>query len=126
MTKLIGILIVLVGIGHANEVEYYIVPPTSSGYSTSMHDVISDEAMKQCVKLYNEALVIEKKLKSMVVDQYSEISVNTYNAEVMTHKNMISSFNRQCAGKQSQSAYEQAQKLNAERQQRLLHNQNRN
>lgn len=124
MIRIIGISILLMSVGYTNEVEHYVVPPTSSSYSTSMHNVISDEAMKQCVKLYNEALVIEKKIKNAVVDQYSATSVNAYNAEVMTHSNMISSFNRECAGKQSQSAYEQAQKLNAERQQRLLQNQN--
>lgn len=112
---IIGFFPFFVTIGNANEVEYYLIPPSSTQI-VSANNIISDDEMKQCVQLYNEALVIEKKLNSMMVNQYDSESVNSYNLIVTEYSRMIRSFNVKCAGKQSQSAYEQAQKLNAERQ----------
>lgn len=90
--------------------QHYEVPPSSN---TSSHvPVISDEAMEQCVKLYNEAKWLGEELQNQYVNQYDSNSVNAYNNKVSKHSQMISSFNLNCAGKQSQSAYEATKKLN--------------
>ena len=46
------------------------------------------------------------------VDIYSEASVNEYNNKIARHTNMTEYFNRNCSGKQSESAYRAAQELN--------------
>lgn len=90
--------------------ETYKVPPSSS---TSSHvPYISDAAMEQCVKLYNNAEWLEKEINSIQVDSYNQTSVNNYNNKVRKHSQMTSTFNKDCAGKQSESAYKAAQKLN--------------
>jgi hypothetical protein len=86
------------------------VPPTES--TSSSVPYISDEAMKECVRIYNEAKWLSDEIDSTEVDQYSEASVNAYNAKITRHANMLESFNRDCAGKQSESAYRAAQELN--------------
>lgn len=89
----------------------YEVPPSSS--SPGSAPVISDAAMEQCVKLYNETKWFADSVNSSSVDSYDQASVDAHNAKVEKHSGMVDSFNRDCAGKQSQSAYEAAQKLNA-------------
>lgn len=86
----------------------YVAPPTSYGNG----DVISDEAMENCVKIYNEAAWLAEKLQVTNVNQYDSNSVNNYNNKVSEHSNMINYFNQNCAGKQSYSAWKAAQKLN--------------
>jgi hypothetical protein len=93
--------------------EIYEVPPTSTTYSSP--PVISDEAMKACVKLYNKTKWLSEEIRSMHVDQYSQLSINAYNKKVDKHSKMTREFNIHCAGKQSRSAYEAAQKLNREK-----------
>jgi len=88
----------------------YEVPPSSS--TSSNVSYISDKAMEQCVKLYNEAKWLGEKISSTAVDSYSKTSVEAYNREVKKHTNMTSSFNKHCSGKQSESAYKAAKKLN--------------
>lgn len=88
----------------------YEVPPSSS--TSSSVPVISDAAMEQCVKLYNETKWLAESLSASGVNTYDQTSVNAYNAKVQKHSDMIRSFNANCAGKQSRSAYEAAQKLN--------------
>ncbi len=89
----------------------YEVPPSSS---TSTHvPYISDQAMEACVKLYNEGEWLGDEIRSTQVDSYSRTSVDAYNNKVNRHSNMINAFNRDCAGKQSESAYKAAQKLNS-------------
>ncbi len=90
----------------------YEVPPSSS--TSSSVPVISDHAMEQCVILYNDAKDLKREMTSMYVDSYSQTSVNTYNNKVNRHSQMTNQFNRDCAGKQSESAYKAAQKLNRE------------
>ena len=46
------------------------------------------------------------------VNQYNQLSVDNYNSKVSRHSKMINSFNKDCAGKQSESAYRAAKKLN--------------
>ncbi|GIT99701.1 hypothetical protein TSL6_02080 [Sulfurovum sp. TSL6] len=88
----------------------YEVPPTSS---TRGHvPYISDQAMEVCIKLYNEAKWLDKEISNTQVNQYSQASVDAYNNKVSHHSQMINDFNRNCAGKQSESAYKAAQKLN--------------
>lgn len=88
----------------------YEVPPSSS--TSSYVPYISDEAMEQCVILYNKAKWMANEIESAYVNQYSQASVNAYNDKITKHASMIDSFNRNCAGKQSESAYRAAQELN--------------
>ncbi|WP_394165519.1 hypothetical protein [Neptunomonas phycophila] len=90
----------------------FVAPPTST--TTSYVPTISDEAMEECVKIYNEAKWIGEKLDVTVVDNYSKESVNAYNKMVAQHQQRQNRFNSQCAGKRSYSACKAAQKLNQE------------
>jgi len=88
----------------------YEIPPSSR---TSGHvPYISDEAMEKCVKLYNEAKWLSDEITTLNVDRYSQASVDSYNNKVSKHSKLTSYFNSNCAGKQSESAYKAAQKLN--------------
>lgn len=106
--KTISILIIL-GLQVVNA-ENYELPPTSRSYGNA--PVISDEAMEKCVKLYNEAKWLGDEINNMYVDRYSQSSVNKYNSKISKHSKMINFFNKNCAGKQSESAYRAAKKLN--------------
>lgn len=89
----------------------YKVPPSSS---TSSHvPWISDEAMEQCVILYNKIEWLEDEIDNTHVNRYSQDSVNTYNSKIDQFSMMVNKFNSDCAGKQSESAYRAAQKLNS-------------
>ena len=90
--------------------QVYEVPPSSTVRGSVPW--ISDEAMESCVKLYNEGKWLGEKINRMQVDQYSQSSVSSYNNRVSKHSKLINQFNQNCAGKQSKSAYEAAQKLN--------------
>jgi len=96
---------------HFAAAQKYEVPPSSSTYESVPY--ISDSAMEQCVKLYNKAEWLSDEINSTQVDRYSQSSVNRYNQKVSRHSEMIDNFNSDCAGKQSESAYRAAQKLNA-------------
>lgn len=93
--------------------DIYVSPPTqvSSGYVP----VISDEQMEKCVKMYNEAKWIQDELSRSSIDMNSNKSVDNYNLKVRKVNDMINWFNANCAGKQSRSACEAANKLNLER-----------
>ena len=110
MNKLLYIfmlLFVTVGIALA---ETYEIPPSSS---TALNvPYISDEAMIKCVKLYNEAKWLSENIQNTTVNEYSQESIDAYNKKITSHSNMIKIFNRDCAGKQSESAYRAAQELN--------------
>jgi len=88
----------------------YKVPPTTSTMGSV--PVISDKKMELCVKLYNEARWLSKKINNMNVNQYDSNSVNNYNNNIRKHTSMIKQFNAECAGKQSYSAWKATQKLN--------------
>lgn len=88
----------------------YEVPPSDS--TTSSVPYISDEAMKACVVLYNEAKWLADEIDAAAVNRYSQASVNAYNEKVSRHSTMTASFNNDCAGKQSESAWRAAQELN--------------
>ena len=89
----------------------YEVPPSSS---TRNHvPVISDKDMERCVKIYNESEWLLKKINDTYVDRYDKNSVNSYNEMVDKHTEKTNFFNNNCAGKQSQSAYEAAKRLNS-------------
>ena len=91
----------------------YEVPPTSS--TSSRTPVISDAAMEQCVKLYNQAKWLAEEIDRTHVDNYNHAAVNSYNNKISSHSQMTNRFNRDCSGKQSRSAYEAAKKLNSRR-----------
>ncbi len=86
------------------------LPPSSSTRGSVPY--ISDLAMQGCVRLYNEAKWLREEIDRTRVDRYSQSSVNSYNSRVRRHSDMISTFNRDCAGKQSESAWRAAQELN--------------
>ena len=88
----------------------YVVPPSTR--TSSNVPYISDAAMVKCVSLYNNAKWLAEELDRTVVDQYSQESVDAYNTKVNKHREMSQIFNRDCAGKQSESAYKAAQALN--------------
>ncbi len=90
----------------------YKVPPSS--VTRAYVPVISDEMMERCVKIYNEGEWLSQELSSMNVNQYSRQEVNAYNRKVHLLNQKTDWFNRECAGKQSRSACEAAQKLNRE------------
>ncbi len=112
MKKIIYIPIFLAAIlGTQNAVaNVYKVPPSST--TRGSVPWISDQAMEACVKLYNEAEWLNGEMSSTYIDRYSQASVDSYNNKVSQHTQMINNFNRNCAGKQSESAYNAAQKLN--------------
>lgn len=91
----------------------YVIPPSDS--TTRSVPVISDEAMEQCVRDYNESNWLEKDIKRTIVNEYSQASVNAYNAKIERLNKMTNTFNRNCAGKQSASAAKAAEKLNQSR-----------
>lgn len=88
----------------------YVIPPSTS--TSSNVPWISDAAMEECVKKYNKGKWLLEEINEIYVDQYSENSVNYYNSQVTRYSNIIDDFNRNCAGKQSESAYKAAKKLN--------------
>lgn len=88
----------------------YVTPPSTS--TSSSVPWIADAAMEECVKKYNEGKWLLAEINEIYVDKYSEDSVNYYNFQVTRHSKMINDFNRDCAGKQSESAYKAAKKLN--------------
>jgi len=88
----------------------YKIPPTSSTSGSAPY--ISDKAMEECVKLYNQAVWLKNEIDTLQVDRYSQNSVSNYNNKVNRYSKMIKKFNRDCAGKQSYSAWKAVQKLN--------------
>lgn len=91
----------------------YEVPPTRS--TSADVPYISDAAMERCVKIYNQAKWLREDLQRAKVNQYSKSEVNAYNSAVNRLSAMTDDFNENCAGKQSESAYRAAQKLNQKR-----------
>ena len=88
----------------------YEAPPSKSTFGSV--PTISDAAMEQCVKLYNDGKWLLEELKNAKVDRYSQAAVDAYNAKVVKHGAMVDRFNRDCAGKQSESAARAARELN--------------
>lgn len=112
MKKKILLIIIFLTVSGTYELfaRQYEIPPSDT--TSSSVPVISDKAMEVCVKLYNEAEWFLKEINNLPVDNYSQKSVNAYNAKVNKHSNMINIFNQDCAGKQSESACKAAKKLN--------------
>ena len=109
--KILFLAAAAVAISDAFDVEGgYEIPPSTQtqGYAP----VISDEAMQECVKIYNEALAIEKALSSARVNEHSSYEVNLYNESIRAYSQLIDRFNANCAGKQSYSACKAVQELN--------------
>ncbi len=105
------LFLVLVSIFSQNIIaEIYEVPPSRS--TSSSVPWISDKKMEYCVKIYNEAKWLKNEMDGTQVNNYSQTSVDSYNNKVHNHTEMINYFNNNCAGKQSESAYKAAQKLN--------------
>lgn len=55
----------------------YEIPPSAKIYGNA--PVISDEMMRECVKIYDEAFAIERELNSTFANLYSSDEVNLYN-----------------------------------------------
>lgn len=91
----------------------YTVPPTHSTYGHV--PVISDAQMRECVELYNQQKWAAAELSQTRVNHYSQQSVDAYNQQVNKINQMTNEFNKKCAGKQSESACKEANRLNRER-----------
>lgn len=91
----------------------YVMPPTQA--TTGSAPVISDAEMQKCVEMYNQANWLDQELAQMQVDLTSESSVNTYNTKVNQVNALTRLFNAKCAGKQSESACREANRLNREK-----------
>jgi hypothetical protein len=89
---------------------YYEIPPTST--TSANVPWIPDIEMERCVKKYNEAKWLAEEIDKTEVNQYSQPSIDAYNYKITRHSQMTGYFNSNCAGKQSESAYRAAQKLN--------------
>ncbi len=112
--KILFFLAATIAILGAFEIEGgYEIPPSAQTYGNA--PVISDEMMKECIKIYNKALAIERTLNPNLVNRYSNHEVNLYNQNVRMHLQLIDWFNANCAGKQSYSACKAAQELNRQR-----------
>lgn len=110
---LVGVCLALSNPVWANQDRPYMMPPSHSTYGSAM--VISDEDMKKCVELYNQAKWLQEELEKMPVNMYSESSVNAYNEKAKKGNALVSQFNRLCAGRQSESACAQTNALNREK-----------
>lgn len=76
--KILFFLAATIAILGAFEVEGdYEIPPSAQTYGNA--PVISDAMMQECVKIYNEALAIERALNSTFANRYSSDEVNLYN-----------------------------------------------
>lgn len=86
--------------------ERYVTPPTTTtrGYVP----VISDAQMEECVKVYNEITWMNQNLSAAR-------TLDEYNSTVGIINQKTDWFNSNCAGKQSRSACEAANKLNREK-----------
>lgn len=107
--KLVFVLSVVLMVSSSLAKEYEVPPSETTSSSVPW---ISDEAMERCVKLYNEAQWLAEEIELSVVNQYSHASVDNYNSKVNRQSEMIDYFNENCAGKQSESAFKAAEKLN--------------
>ncbi len=106
-------LVLLLSVAYINTNIYareYSVPPSS--ITSANVPWIPDAEMERCVKIYNEAKWLAEDINRATVNQYRQASVNAYNSKVARHSKMTNYFNINCAGKQSESAYRAAQKLN--------------
>jgi len=93
----------------------YEIPPTST--TSANVPWIPDAEMELCVKKYNEAKWLAEEIDRTAVNKYSQASIDAYNSKITRHSQMTDYFNRNCAGKQSKSAYRAAQKLNQQQNQ---------
>ncbi len=110
ITYITAVFVAMILCAQGAVAQVYEVPPSST--TSSSVPWISDEAMESCVILYNKGKWLSKKINQTQVDRYSQSSIDAYNSKVNQHSYMINKFNLDCAGKQSKSAYEAAQKLN--------------
>ncbi len=112
--RILSILVVLVlvmgGVNICYSERSYEMPPTY--FTQDFVPVISDDAMVECIKVYNEATWLKEKLASLTVNQYSRDEVDAYNTKVSEVNRMTSWYNSQCAGKQSYSACKAANEIN--------------
>ncbi len=88
----------------------YKTPPSTS--ATGTVPSISDEAMKKCVEIYNEASWLQEELNNTQVDLSQPASVEAYNSQASVYSQMADYYNNNCAGKQSKLADSAAEKLN--------------
>ena len=88
----------------------YEVPPSRS--TSSYVPYISDKEMERCVEIYNKAKWLSDEVDRTVVNKYDQNAVDSYNSKINHYSKMIDYFNKNCAGKQSESAYRAAQELN--------------
>lgn len=103
-------MLLFVCIGSNTLARDYEIPPSTT--TSANVPWITDAAMEECVKQYNEAKWLGEEIGTTKVDEYSQVSIDAYNSKISRYSQMTDYFNRSCAGKQSESAYRAAQKLN--------------
>jgi hypothetical protein len=110
MNKKIVILISILIFSNLSFAQTYKKPPdvATFGYVP----VISDSKMQECVVLYNKAEWLQEEMELIIIDNYSEESVNSFNKKLNKHTSMIDKFNLECSGKQSLSSCKEVEKLN--------------
>ena len=62
--------------------------------------------------IYNKAKWLNKEIHEINVNRYNQSSIDVYNTKVNRHSFFIDYFNKNCAGKQSESAARAARELN--------------
>ena len=115
MNKLLFICILSTTISTAGvlaetEKKYETPPSHSAGFRSGTS--ISDEETKKCIILYNEARWLKDKIENTQVDRSIQAEVDSYNEKIINHREMINSFNSNCAGKNPQSERQATQELN--------------
>jgi hypothetical protein len=77
---------------------------------------ITDEEMKYCIKLYNNAERLTEKIDRdrPQVDSYSEVSVSSFNTQVELLNSMNDDYNANCEGRDSSSSQRNTQELNSQ------------
>lgn len=90
--------------------QVFTVPPSDSSYGYA--PVISDKMMQKCVEVYNKAKWLNEELSATQHSLNSNKAVKDFNKKVNEVNSLSNWFNQNCAGKQSRSACEAANKLN--------------
>lgn len=107
---LISLCLMTILTGNCLSDQVYTTPPSARSYGHV--PVISDEMMQKCVEVYNQAKWLKDELSAKQYSLNSNEAVQDYNNKVNEVNSLSNWFNQNCAGKQSRSACEAANKLN--------------
>lgn len=88
----------------------YKVPPSHNTYGSGYQ--LDDSAMKECVRVYNQAENLQWELNNAVIDRSSSYAVSNYNAMVNELNDLINWYNINCANKSASGADSATRELN--------------